>query len=317
MTGRGRGRGRHGSKTESRKSVLNRDRQRGAATEVLATWQCIMCDNACESDDDDDPSIECYACKNWSHRSCSKLTGDDFKILSKRPDLQWVCNTCMEEGAENRSRTDAKLDMILTMLPMIHAMNEKILNIEKELGGKNLEDKIEEVVDRKVEEAFNEAQEREKRKKNIIVSNVKESSKALSEDRKADDMREVKQLLERVTDITEGEFEDPIRLGKVGGNRPRLLRITLKDEAKKKEVLKKAPQSRLNDGITENKNKHYINADCTPREREENWKLRQELKQRTESGEEGLVIRNKKVVKKRDFDRRREKEPAGGAEGGE
>lgn len=310
MAGRG---ARNGNKHDRPGNKGNKGKGK-QMTNVLATWQCIVCDNACDTDDEDNPSIECFNCKHWSHKKCSKLTDQEFDVIANRNDLQWVCRQCMDEEKEKKSKTDSKLDMILTLIPMIHSMNEKILNIENEMGGKKLEDKIEEVVDKKIAEAFGEGQEREKRKKNLIITNVKESSKANPTERKEDDLDSAKNLLQQITDISEDEILEPTRLGSVGGNRPRLLRVTLKTEERKKEILRMAPKSKINQGKTENRKKHFINADYTPKEREENYKLRMEKKQRTDRGEEDLIIRNGKIVKKKKFPPVREDGSASEAE---
>ena len=65
-------------------------------------------------------------------------------------------------------------------------------------------------MEKKVAEIFEEALEREKRKLNIIVSNLPESSKETPEERKKEDSDRVKTLVQKVSDIPEGAIGYPV-----------------------------------------------------------------------------------------------------------
>ena len=55
---------------------------------------------------------------------------------------------------------------------------------------------------------------------------------------------------------------------------------------------------KLNTGVTNKNEKVYINHDLTPKEREAEKLLRDELRERRENGEEDLVIRNGRIVRR-------------------
>jgi hypothetical protein len=169
-------------------------------------------------------------------------------------------------------------------------------SLEKGLMGEKLEEKIEEVVDRKLAELWEEQVEVEKRKCNLVIWNLKESAKTEIEEKKRDDLAAVKLLLSKVVEIEEGEVVEPVRLGKGTqvGTRPRMLRVTVKSEDKKKEILRKAPE--LNANIRDQAKRVYINPDYTQKQREQQKKLRDEKKRRTDAGEQNLAIRNGKIV---------------------
>jgi hypothetical protein len=259
-----------------------------------AVFQCIYCDSACEEIDDN--CIECFVCKNWSHQKCAKVPDEIFKSLTDLGCLQWVCQPCMESKQEAQSRDDARLEALLSLIPMVHAMSARMESIEKGLMGEKLEEKIEEVVDRKLAEMLQEQMEVEKRKCNLVIWNLKESTKLEIEDKKKDDLTAVKSLLSKVVQLEEGDVVEPIRLGKGTqlGTRPRLLRVTLKSEEKKKEILKKAPD--LNKNVRDQAKRIFINPDYTQKQREQQKKLREEKKRRTDEGEQNLAIRNGKIV---------------------
>jgi hypothetical protein len=227
--------------------------------------------------------------------------------------MQWVCRACTETQSELQSKSDAKIDM---MMKMMMQMQERLDRMDEKLGsvgGRNLEEKIEEVVERKLAEAREETQEKEKRKNNLIIVNLRESSKTTVEEKKIDDLTEAKKLLSKVTEVAEGELSDPVRLGRQGGKRPRMLRVTVSTEEKKKYIVKKAPE--LNAGVTDATKKVFVNNDMTPNERMRFKALREEKKERERNGETDLVIRGEKVVKRK-AQSQRPAQVEGGAEGG-
>ena len=107
-------------------------------------------------------------------------------------------------------------------------------------------------------------------------------------------MAAAKSLISKIVTLEEGEVVEPIRLGKVGGNRPRLLKVTVKNHDKKKEIVRKAPE--LNRNVADKDKRVYINHDYTQKQREKYKALREEKWRRTREGEQNLVIRNGKIV---------------------
>jgi hypothetical protein len=124
-----------------------------------------------------------------------------------------------------------------------------------------------------------------------------ESEGETADERKQSDLDKVTNLVSKVTDVTKGDFSNPIRLGawQVGkGIKPRMLKVAVKSEEVKRRVLSNAPK--LNDGVREAKDRVYINQDRTERERNDFRKLREELERRKKDEPE-LVIRGGKIVK--------------------
>ena len=124
--------------------------------------------------------------------------------------------------------------------------------------------------------------------------NLKESTQTEFEERKKEDLAATKNLLGKLVTLESDDLVEPVRLGKVGGNRPRMLRVTVKSEEKKKEIIRKAPE--LNKGVTINDKRICVNSDYTQKQREKNKELRAEKQKRMNEGEENLVIRNGKIV---------------------
>ncbi|XP_070196725.1 uncharacterized protein [Littorina saxatilis] len=189
------------------------------------------------------------------------------------------------------------MDKLLDLIPMMQNLGTRLEHLESGLMGKKLEEKIEEVVDRKLAEMMEEQKEVEKRKNNLILVNVKESTRIEIEEKKEDDIEAAKHIFGMLVDIEEGDVVEPVRLGKVGGSAPRMLRVTIRNEEKKKEIMRKAPT--LNRGTNDRNKKVYINHDQTPMQRQKYKDLRVELDQRAAAGEKNLVIRQGKIVERK------------------
>ena len=78
--------------------------------------------------------------------------------------------------------------------------------------------------------------------------------------------------------------------------KPRLLRVILSSIEKKSNILANAPKLKKigNQSIR----KLYITPDMTPKEREEDTKIRKELTRRRAQGENDLMIRRGKIVRR-------------------
>ena len=146
--------------------------------------------------------------------------------------------------------------------------------------------------------AIDEYLDRERRKCNLIVYNLQESSASTPSDRISDDKKSFSHLLTSEFKIDNIEFLKCIRLGKSAENRSRPLLISVSDIATKNNILGKATKLRKSTQYGD----VYINPDRTKKERAAVKELRDELKRRKSLGEVNLVIRRGKIVKHRQPD---------------
>ena len=135
--------------------------------------------------------------------------------------------------------------------------------------------------------AVEEFSERERRKCNVIVFNLKESTTA---DADKDSFIELCRTGLKLEVMVTKFF----RLGKAAPDKIRPLLITTATVDSKLSILKSAYQLRSIDQY----NNVYISPDRSRQERESFRKLRAELKQRKDGGEPNLIIRNGKIVAK-------------------
>jgi len=135
-----------------------------------------------------------------------------------------------------------------------------------------------------VDDSVRESLERNKRKNSIVIKNVKEG------DTEDDDIKALWQFLELENIV----YEKPVRIGRNRGDKPRLLRLELRNRAKKYEILKRA--HKLAKSENEHQKEIFIAPDLTLMQRKEKQRLREQLKARKANGEANLAIRQGKIV---------------------
>ena len=99
-------------------------------------------------------------------------------------------------------------------------------------------------------------------------------------------------MIENGLDVEQVEIQSIVRLGKKIEGKSRLTKVTLDSVKSKRELLNNAKKLRN----SEKWGRVYITPDLSPHEREENKKLREELRKRRNEGESGLVIRRGKII---------------------
>ena len=153
------------------------------------------------------------------------------------------------------------------------------------------------VTNSKLEDAMDEVSEKIWRKKNIIVVNIPESTKKAILDRKMEDLETVLPLLNKIMTVERSDIDGlPIRVGLVG-DRPRLLRVSLKSEIQARELVNRARETNdiLNPTEKDKKKKIYINRDFTLQDRE-NRKEARKAKKELESQGIKAEVRGGKVI---------------------
>lgn len=143
---------------------------------------------------------------------------------------------------------------------------------------------------KEIVDIFEDHNDREKRKLNVVVYNLPEAEGSNYNERMMKDCDTLKKLVraELNLDIT---VSRTFRPGKFVENSQRLMVASLATEEEKWDLLRAAPKLRFSKKYT----KLYINPDKTRKEREADKVLRQELFQRKREGETNLVIRKGQI----------------------
>ena len=134
--------------------------------------------------------------------------------------------------------------------------------------------------------------DKERRKQNLIIHNLPEPSECTDTERLEKDLQQVSSLLTSEFGVPENIVSKPTRLGVLKTNRSRLLRIEIKDLAAKRQILRNATKLRASSKWSN----VYVSPDLTPKEREQNKLLREELRARKAAREKDLYIKFGRIV---------------------
>jgi len=250
---------------------------------------CGVCDKKVR---DNQNGIGCDTCDSWYHCGCVKMHIDEYKLIQKLGKrLTWNCGHCgtsLREQNEKLKEENKKLVDILRNF-------ERKIDTKLEEFKHELRNNISKSVKEEVIEELKEEEEKKQRQKNLVFYKMKESRKENNIDREIEDKENCADLVKRSLKIEGCEIEKTIRPGKRYDNERnhRPLLVVMKERNMKYEILTNA--SKLKNVPNENHREVYITPDLTLKQREENKKLREELKRRRENGE-NVYIRGGRLV---------------------
>ena len=137
-------------------------------------------------------------------------------------------------------------------------------------------------------EVIDEYMERDKRKNNLIIHNFPESNTTTRNS--FNEIQDFSDMVKTEFNISEINVSKATRLKQTKPDKPRLLLITLDNLSTKRNILQQATKLRKSTTW----NNVFISPDLTPKERELNRKLREELKVRKDAGEKDIYIYQKR-----------------------
>lgn len=239
---------------------------------------------------------------------CRKMTEETNRILEHG--IGEKLQRAAREATKVYEEKTAEYGREVEELKVITTTMEKRGGIEKEVMRKELEGMKKEIVHRGMEEInkkkvedekmMEEMQtklediERERRSKNIVVFNLIESEEEEARKRYEEDEELCKNLIKEELGLKEVTIGKVIRLGRKieGKTRPLLVKLDSGDSR----ILVLQNARRLRHSVRFQR--VYINKDLTVAERNEDKKLREELKEkRSADGEERFIIRRGKVIR--------------------
>ena len=183
------------------------------------------------------------------------------------------------------TKVDKQTSMIASLLKRVDDLTGANIQLERKCN--LLEEKLVSLP----KSTFEEIEDRDRRKMNLIISGVPGKTDGSVEERKAVDAKFVKGLLEDLSVFNDGMRFQTYRIGKPSKGGHRLLKVAFCDLAHKQDVLWKAKHLRDMPSY-----RHvYINPDLTFLQRQDRKLLMEELKARREAGDD-VMIRNGKIV---------------------
>lgn len=235
----------------------------------------MHCPNCSKPVSDKDITVTCDMCKALVHSSCSSLTSDDVKRITrlKSKCVRFFCVNCTED---NDRHSELK-EILKTVTDRLHALEVKITSSTNTLEPKIFEDILSEVRDRM------------NRERNILIFGVPESP---SDNAQLSDLVTVNNILHTTTTDSSITACSVRRLGKTpNSNKPRPIKVVLNNTSDVKCVWKF--KNRL--ALTKY-DKIVFRDDQTPRQIQYLKLLRAELNNRIDGGETDLTIKYIKHV---------------------
>ncbi|KAK4328212.1 hypothetical protein Pmani_001332 [Petrolisthes manimaculis] len=265
-----------------------------------------------------DNAIKCDECKTWNHIGCEKVGKNYYKALKEEDGATWFCKICKQTilssfGQLAKLREDYKevMKKMQGITNMNEGIDERVKIIEEKMEGKD-EDIVNKVTNTIVEKIkavdivqktaevvirhIEEKEKREKRKKNIVLYNVPESSQNEVQSRIDEDLSRCNDLFENSLKVRECKIERVLRLGRPReDNRNRPMLVQLRSEDEKWSILTSAKN--LKHETNPEKKKIGISKDLTKEERDAEKRVRQELYEKRSNGEQGWYVKNGKLYR--------------------
>ena len=282
-----------------------------------------------------DQSIMCDCCNLYYHIRCVGVSDEKLKILDD-DDLHWYCPICNIASGKLKDQVtvlQANYLEIKTQIETINAkqtaQDEEITDIKSDLKSKfdNLQAQIEElkkpefntptkqisqegnssspldvpkiksIITNEINVLKRDEEElklQEKKKNNLIFFKFPEEDFDTHDELMIDDFNKLKEACYPL-DLKEKDISQLFRVGKKVTGKTRPILVTFKDEELRMKILKKSRNMEIKTEDGENI-KVSVSTDKTPKQRETERKLREEIAERKAQGEVDLVIRNEKIV---------------------
>lgn len=287
------------------------------------TLHCDRCSQSVEQ------IVQCEICDKWYCGPCENIPPHAMEVIGDYNQIHWFCQDCdakVEQcGVQNlvEPREAQSTDNISNHTKVISSIVSDALS--KVVGQftealKETKDyiktSIEEIVGAPIPmedaqhtteqpatkskvlsngsdvvAAVDEYVEREKRKFNLVFHNIPESDSLSREQQVLKDTQTVDDLVNKEFNLQNIKIKRVTRLGS-SPTRPRLLLVELEDISVRRSILRQAVKLRKSCTWSN----IYISPDLTPKERQKNRLLRDELKIRRNAGEKNLYIKRGRIV---------------------
>ena len=234
-------------------------------------------------------AVACDKCAVFYHIECIGISQEKYKVIMEdaalnQPALHYYCPFCRVKCMEAVAKIDLLEGQTRTLASNVAKLTERV---------DNLESKVAKTVTQNVRTELDERNDIERRKNNILVFNMTEPETTdnawYSNDVKKQDTDSFLTLASKSLGLDIGnpnKIKDVLRLGAKKEKTPRPLKVMFTDIDTKRQVLQNSKRLKGSKSYSN----IYINPDLTPRQRENDYNLRQELKARRNQGQQGLYI---------------------------
>lgn len=194
-------------------------------------------------------AVRCIMCQLWAHKTCMKMPDELYKSLAEQQkntrSAYWVCRPCQTFGvrmqhqfAELNKRHDATERRVDQNTGKLQEHSDNIEELRSEM--QRMAEKMNQQKDEVGDQLYEEMQEREVRRMNLILHGVPEPTAAGNQERLEKDKEKCDEIFKAMRASTK---KDSIRFcRRIGekGEYPRPMVIGLGNEAEKRHLLAKA-----------------------------------------------------------------------------
>lgn len=216
--------------------------------------------------------VKCCICKKSFKNSCVDISANEVRVLNGNKGYDWSCKNCREFGSDIK---DLKA-LILKLQDDIQALKSENSEMRSSVKGIDFEEIVEEI------------NERNKRKRNLVIFRLPEQDQEQPVAARMDeDKAKVIEVLQQITPNFNGENIKPIRLGHFTAGKNRAIKITLDDEEQVNKITRKAY-------LLKNSNQYRnisVSLDRTPRQIAYYKMIKNQLSEREIAGERNLKIK--------------------------
>ena len=242
---------------------------------------CKSCNNPVSNEE---KALFCGRCRLWQHCKCVGVSNSDYKVLNKQANVMWFCKDDCAAQAEKMFE-DVPQGSFAELTAKINLLMNKFEDLKQENQHK------EEILDRKIESKVKDVLQEERevalRKMNLIAFRVEEAPfDSPKEQKLLHDSLIINDIMNELK-IDTADISSITRLGKESANKSRPIKLTVKDDTVKQEILKRAKDLKK----CEKFQRVFLSPDRTPKQREENKKLVEEWKERKGNGENVRIFR--------------------------
>lgn len=229
--------------------------------------QTAIC-SCCNKPHDSILMISCCVCTKLFKNTCVNISSNEVRMINGKKGFDWTCDKCREYGND------------------LKALKAIIINLQNDIQALKIGNPQSDSFD--FEEIISEINERNRRKRNLIIFNVKEQDQSQSTEFRVNEDKTISANIMQ-TLLPNANFQDikPVRLGRYNSDKCRPLRITLPNE----DIVHNSIRSVMNLKKSQEYKAISISLDRTPRQIQYFKKVKKELEDRVNAGENDKILK--------------------------
>lgn len=216
--------------------------------------------------------IQCCVCRNMFNNACIGISTSETRLINGKKSLSWTCSNCHKVGND-----------INALKATIISLQEEVRQIKSNSQPRALES------NKFIEEIISEVSERQRRKRNILIFNVKEERHRPHDEQNVADKNNIHKIVQLLVPSTKLNICNVFRLGMPNSSntRPRPIKLCLTNEEDALKLLKKSQALKETNEFKE----VFLTSDKTPREIEFYKSIKSEFLDRKNNGEDDIKIK--------------------------